>query len=188
MKPWLPDRSMTRSRLKPACCLVGGGPPLSQLGMAALALARLLSGGSSPAESQLQVASGHSGSSGGGSFQKILLWEAMAKDNYSPVLVLVAENGLDPWINQGCHDLLTGSWQGVNLPQYAQPDYDFRPRRSQSGYCAGLPLLSGSGQASTLPEQSPRRAWSGDRPMGRGYTCCWWHHGRSGADREHQGP
>ncbi len=116
--------------------------------MAALALAQLLSGGPSPAESQLQVASGHSGSSGGGSFQKILLWEAMAKDNYSPVLVLVAENGLDPWINQGCHDLLTGSWQGVNLPQYAQPDYDFRPRRGAS---AVLDFLCSEDQAKLGP-------------------------------------
>ncbi len=58
--------------------------------------------------------------------QTILSWEGRTCNDY-PVLILVAENGLDPELSSNAHHLMESAWHATAQPQFPMPRTDFRP-------------------------------------------------------------
>ncbi len=56
----------------------------------------------------------------------ILSWEGRTCNDY-PVLILVAENGLDPELSSNAHHLMESAWHATSQPQFPMPHTDFRP-------------------------------------------------------------
>ena len=58
--------------------------------------------------------------------QTILSWEGRTCNGH-PVLILVAENGLDAELSSNAHHLMESAWHATAQPQFPMPRTDFRP-------------------------------------------------------------